>query len=157
MHSTRWLPAQFYLQDAAHDVRCNFGMWGIFIFPRGLQVVLQTRLPESHQGFPVLFDGRGFPDGRGDPGDADLHHSLVVVVSLVILGHRKGHLPMNWFARTPHNSVFIAVQCPFSHVHLYNKCSAWLNSGICHPTELNSHYCEGMDPWNLISSLICFR
>lgn len=47
--------------------------------------MLQARLPESHEGFPVLLDGFGLPDGSGDASDADFHHSLVVVVGLVVL------------------------------------------------------------------------
>lgn len=78
-------PAHSYLQDTAHDIRCYFGVWRVLIFSGRLQVVLQARLPESHEGFPVLLDGLGLPDGSGDTSDADFHHSLVVVVGLVVL------------------------------------------------------------------------
>lgn len=61
-------------------------MWRVLGAPglRG-EVVLQTRLPEAHQRRAVPLDGARLPDGRGDAGDADLHHRLVIVVGQVVL------------------------------------------------------------------------
>jgi len=89
MHDTPWLSAQSHLQDTAHDIGCNFCMWRVLIFSGRLQVVLQTRFPQSHEGSAVLFDGGRLPDGSGDASDADLHHGLVVVIGLVVLVQMK--------------------------------------------------------------------
>lgn len=93
MHNTPWLSAPSHLQDAAHDIRCNFRMRRVLVFARRLQIVLQTRLPESHQGLPMLLYGLCLPDGGGDAGDADFHNGLVIVIGLVVLVEMKRHVP----------------------------------------------------------------
>lgn len=74
------------LQDAAGDVGGDLGVRRVFVFALRPQVVLQTRLPQSHQRRAVLIHRARLSDRRGDASDADLHHRLVVVVSHVILG-----------------------------------------------------------------------
>lgn len=97
--------AQSHLQDAAHDIRGDFGVWRVLVSARGLQVVLQAGLPERHERSAVPLDGRVLPDGRGDAGHADLHHRLVVVVRLVVLAQTKRRFASEHppFSRPPQN------------------------------------------------------
>lgn len=101
MHDAPSLSAPSHLQDAAHDIRCNFRMRRVLVFARRLQIVLQTRLPESHQGLPMLLYGLRLPDGSGDASDADFHNGLVVVISLVVLVEIKRRVPSTSGSR-PH-------------------------------------------------------
>lgn len=55
------------------------------VFPLRGQVVLQTRLPQTHERRAVSLDGAGLSDGCGDACDADLYHSLVIVVGQIVL------------------------------------------------------------------------
>lgn len=73
------------LQDAAGDVRGDLGVWRILVFALRLKIVLQTRLPQSHERRAMPLHRARLPDRRGDARDADLHHRLVIVISHVIL------------------------------------------------------------------------
>lgn len=61
-------------------------MWHVLcVFPLRGQVVLQTRLPQTHERRAVPLDGAGLSDGCGDSCDADLYHSLIIVVGQIVL------------------------------------------------------------------------
>lgn len=63
-------------------VLCVFSLRG--------EVMLQTRLPQSHQSGAVSLHGARLPDGCRDARYANLHHSLVIVVGQVVLSaHRQ--------------------------------------------------------------------
>ena len=64
-------------------------MGGVFVFPRGSQVLFQAGVPERHEGLGMLFNGLCLSDGCCDSGDADFNHCLVIVIGLVILFGRQ--------------------------------------------------------------------
>lgn len=64
-------------------------MGRVFIPALGLEVVLQTRLPQRHQCRPVALDGVRLSDGRGNASNANLHHRLIIVVGQIVLTWAK--------------------------------------------------------------------
>lgn len=73
------------LQDAAGDVGGDLGMRRVLVFALRLQVVFQTRLPQSHERRAMPLHRACLSDRRGDASDADLHHCLVIVICHIIL------------------------------------------------------------------------
>lgn len=75
-----------YLQDTAGDVRGYLGVRRVLcVFTLRGEVMLQARLPQPHQSRAVSLNGASLPDGCGDACDANLHHSLVVVIGQIVL------------------------------------------------------------------------
>ena len=76
------MPQDVYQEYAGHDVGGNLGVGRIQ--PVGAvgrpEVVAEAGFEQVHQLVGVLLNGAGLPDGRGQPGDADLDQALLVVV-----------------------------------------------------------------------------
>ena len=77
-----YVPLAVVEEQARHDVRSNFSVRWIGSTGHGTpQVVAETRFQQPDQVLSVVLDGPGLPDGRRQPGDANLDQALVVVVA----------------------------------------------------------------------------
>lgn len=100
-HSKECVCVCVYLQDTAGDVRGYLGVWRVLcVFTLRSEVMFQTGLPESHQRCAVSLDWPGLSDGCGDACNANLHHSLVIVIGQIVLSVTKqqqdAKLRMQW-------------------------------------------------------------
>jgi hypothetical protein len=105
----RWAPT--YLQNATRDIRCDFRVRSVFIFPQGSQVVFQAGVPEPHEGLGMLFNGPRLSDGCCDSCDTDFNHCLVIVIGLVVLVGKKTLMLNNILGCYPSKGEILARLC----------------------------------------------